>query len=211
MNEIDTSTTPGAAASVVKTVLDYAASPWKFAALVLLVVVSFSAFMIYVEREAIATRVLQGLARPRLDLANAQKIIAAAVKDSRAKYAALWEIDLDNNLQRLTHSADMTGDTIQGTEIGYSAPIMTPGSNVKVAAALMNGQTVCFDPRQSDELPHKKMVANDVVWVCASGVPSGLGAFVGLLHIMYLEKPEPAIEQAAMRALSDAATKLTVR
>jgi hypothetical protein len=211
MNDIDTSTAPGAAASVVKTVLEYAASPWKFAALFILAVFAFSAFMVYVEREVIATRVLQNLGKPRLDLHNAQKIIASAVKDSRAKYAALWEIDLDNNLQRLTHSADMTGDTIQGTEIGYSAPIMTPGSNVKVAAALMNGQAICFDPRQSDELPHKKMVANDVVWVCASTVPSGLGAFVGLLHIMYLEKPDQSIEQAALRSLNDAATKLTVR
>lgn len=209
MNE--DSTTPGAAASVVKAMLDYAASPWKFAALVLLVVVSFSAFMVYIEREAIATRVLQGLARPRLNLDNAQQVLAFVVRDGRANYSALWEIDLDNNLQRVTHTADKSGGPIQGAEAGYTAPIMTTGTNVKVAAALMNGQIVCFDPSTSGELPHKKMVANDIVWVCASGVPSGLGAFVGLLHVMWTEKPDPAVEQAAMRSLNDAATKLTVR
>lgn len=211
MSDMDTSTAPGAAASVVKTVLDYAASPWRFAAVVLLVFISFASFMIYVEREVIATYVIKNLSKPRLDMAKGHEVLVHTIRDARARSGVLWSVDLENNLQTIVNTSNFSGDPLPGVDVGYTAPIISTGSLVRVAAALMNGQPICFDPADSKELPHQKMVEGGVKWTCASPIPSGLGAFVGLIHVMYFEKPDQYVEQAALRSLAEAAAQLTIR
>lgn len=202
---------PGAVASVVRSVLDYAASPWQFAGLVFLGLLAFCGVMTYVEREAIATYVLKSLKSPRLDLKNGQKVLTRVVRESRAKFGILWSVDLHNNLQTVVNTTDFSGENLKSIDIGLTWPIISVGSNIKIAAALMNGQSICFDPNDSNEVPHQTMAKDGVKWICATSIPNGLGAWVGLMHIMWIEKPDQYVEQAALRALAEASSELTVR
>lgn len=202
---------PGAVASVVRSVLDYAATPWKFFGLMLLALFAFGGVMTYVEREAIATYVLKSLKSPKLDMKNGQKVLVRVVRESRAKYGILWSVDLHNNLQTVVNTADYSGDPLKSIEIGYTWPIISVGSNIKIAAALMNGQSICFDPNDSNETPHQSMAKEGVKWICATSIPNGLGAWVGLMHIMWIDKPDQYVEQAALRALAEASSELTIR
>lgn len=209
MSDIDNAA--GATASVVQTVLNYAATPWKFAGLIFLALLAFGGVMTYVEREAIATYVLKNLGTPRLDEKGAQAVLTRVVRQSRARGGTIWKVDLANNLQTILTSSDYSGEQLKQVEIGFTYPVISTGSSIKVAAALMNGQSICYDPTESNELPAKTAVENGVKWLCSTSIPNGLGAFVGLIHIFYNEKPDQYLEQACLRAMAEAATELTVR
>jgi hypothetical protein len=211
MNDENLEGAPGAAASIVSSVLTYAASPWQFAGLVLLAVLTFGGVMTYVEREAIATYVLKSLKSPKLDMKNGQKVLTRVVRESRAKFGILWSVDLHNNLQTVVNTTDFSGENLKSIDIGYTWPIISVGSNIKIAAALMNGQSICFDPADSNEVPHQTMSKDGVKWICATSIPNGLGAWVGLMHIMWIDKPDQYVEQAALRALAEASSELTIR
>lgn len=211
MTEIDASTQPGATASIVQTVLNYAASPWRFLALVLMAILAFGGLMIYLEREAIATYTLKSLGKPRLDIASAQKVITKTVADSRAQGGGIWSVDIENNLQTLVAASNFTSIPATAIDIGHSYPFISTGTDIKAAAALMNGQSYCYDPAESHELQIQELAKHGAKWLCTSPIPNGLGAFVGLIHVVYLERPDEYVEQACLRAMAEAASELTVR
>lgn len=211
MNDIDTSSAPGATASIVQTVLNYAASPWRFVGLVVLLTITFSGVMVYVEREQIATYVLKNLGKPRLDTTNAQKVLTEAVIESRAKGGGVWSVDFENNIQTLVAASNFTKVPASAVDIGHSYPLISTGTNIKAASALMNGLSYCYDPADSNELQIQELVKIGAKWLCSSPIPNGLGALVGLIHIVYDEKPDQYVEQACIRAMAEAASKLTVR
>ena len=211
MNDIDTSSAPGATASIVQTVLAYAASPWRFAGLIVLLTLSFSGVMVYVEREQIATFVIKNLSKPRLDIENGHKILVKTVRNSSARYGLLWSVDLENNLQVLVDNTNYSGLPLDNVNNGDSAPFLSNGSDVRIAAALMSAQSICFDPSTTHEIPHQRMAERGIKWVCGTPIPSGLGAFIGLMHVLYEQKPDQYVEQAALAALALAASDLTLR
>lgn len=211
MNDDNLEGAPGAAASIVKTVLDYAASPWKFFGLILLALFAFGGIMVYVEREAIATYVLKSLGTPRLNEKDAEPVLLRAIRESRARAGGVWRVDLSNNLQTLIYAVDTAVHPLHIFELGYTYPVISTGSSIKVAAALMNGQSICYDPAESNETPAQELAKAGAKWLCSASIPMGLGAFIGLIHIIYDEKPDPYIEQACLRAMAEAASELTVR
>lgn len=211
MNDDNLEGAPGAAASIVRTVLDYAATPWRFFALVFLGIVTFGGIMAYVERGDIAAYVLKSLGTPKLDTASAERILTRTVRQSQAQGGGIWSVDIANNLQTLVASANFTNVPTAPVDVGYTYPLISTGSSIKAAAALMNGQSICYDPAESNEVPMKELAKRGAKWLCATSIPNGLGAFVGLIHIVYFEKPDPYVEQACLRAMAEAASELTIR
>ena len=202
----------GATASIVQTVLNYAATPWRFFGLIFLALMTFGGVMVYVERGDIATYVLKSLGTPKLDTVNAEKVLTRVVRQSQAQGGGIWSVDIANNLQTLIVTANFTSMPMAPPiDTGFSYPLISTGTSVKVAAALMNGQSICYDPAESNEVPAQALAKAGAKWLCATSVPNGLGAFVGLIHIVYSQKPDPYVEQACLRAMAEAATELTIR
>jgi len=191
---------------VLDRLLAFMTSPWKAAAVVVLVIVCGGLYLLYLERARIADYVLTRAGeRAQLDQAAFLAGAPRLLRDTRADLAVLVEINLADNLQ-----TDLIGiDTSDNRWVPSTGPqqALLPESSMPLLVRFLANEVVCADTSQAVNEDMKIMAEKGYTRTCLVAVPPILGVSLGGLVVAWKQPLMPAVEVRVTSTIRAAAMK----
>ena len=181
--------------------------PWKAVVVVVLIIVCGASYLIWTERARIADAILTS-AHVRAML-NEQEFLADApqlLRVTRADYALLVELDLNDNIME-----DRVGIDVDGNRwVTSTGPqeALKPTSSMALLVRFLNNDLICTDTSVGVSNEDALVLGQKgYVRTCMIAVPPILGVGVGGLLLAWKTRPLPAAEVKAGYAMKAAALK----
>jgi hypothetical protein len=183
--------------------------PWKALALAGLAVVGLILYIAYERRDDIADAILHHKLAPRLVTKNYKAEAANLLAVTGANASALFTLDLDANSIAFVAGYDRAGAPWAIYPLPQVA--LTDDSIMPLVIRLLEGETVCYDPKTTDPQIHRKTEAREgIVHSCLIGIPPVLGVRVGLLYLGWRAIPSRSEEITATQQMRIYARRLAV-
>jgi hypothetical protein len=194
------------AAGVLDRLLAYASSPWKAAFVIIGAIICGLGYVLYLERSSIADAILHG-ANERVELDSAAFLRGAdrLLRDTRADYALLVEMHLEDNIMIDRVGIDQDGNRWVPSNGPQQA--LVPESSMPIVVRFLDNEVTCADAAQTFNEDMRAMAAKGYTRVCIVAVPPILGVEVGGLALAWKQALSPAAEAKAKLAMKTAALK----
>ena len=193
-------------ASVFERLLEYASSPWRAAFVIVLLMVCGFGYLIWTERARIADAVLTSAnTRARLDEAAFIAGVPKLLRDTRADYAMLVELDLADNL--MTDHLGLDTDGNRWVPLNGPQQMLQPASAMPVLVRFLANEVVCADAASMINEDARALAGKGYARLCLVAVPPILGVEVGGLVVVWKQAPLPQAELRAGYAMQAAALK----
>ena len=187
--------------------LAFMTSPWKALTVVALVVILGAGYLIYLERGSIADAILHRAGeRAELDSPAFLRTADKLLRDTRADYALLIELHLDDNLMIDRVGIDADGNRWIPSSGAQQA--LVPESSMPLVVKLLANEVVCEDVSRGLNDDFKAMAAKGYIRVCIVTVPPILGVTVGALALAWFQALLPNAEAKAKLTMQQTAMKL---
>lgn len=197
---------PEIALGVLDRLLAWMSVPWKAVALTVLLVVGGLLYLCYLERGSIADAILHNAhAHAELDSPAFLRDVDKLLRDTKADYALLLELHLDDNLIIDRVGIDRDGNRWIPSSGAQQA--LLPQSSMPVAVQFLANAVVCIDASRALNEDMKAMAAKGYQRICLVSVPPILGVSVGGLALAWSQPLPPAAEARAKLAMTAAAMK----
>ena len=182
-----------------KPVVDWLDKPWKALALAALSLLAGLMWAAWIERQILVDYIRSQVSSLHLDLEAAQDSLPTLLR--YADFVVLWEVDPARNYQKVI--AAFGGDDEQraevlGSEHPYVSDIVRPG----LIAREIEGETICVS--------HDHYLTLPFTYVCAQKIPTYLPGVIGIVHILWTEKPDEVTENQAIVVMRFVTEKLAV-
>jgi hypothetical protein len=192
--------------TVFERLLTYADRPWKAVVILVLVIICGIGYLVWTERARIADAVLTSANdRARLDELVFLNDGPRLLRDTRADFAMLVEVDVNDNLM-----TDRLGvDTDGNRWVPSTGPqqMLQPNSSMPILVKFLANEVFCVDTSGLINEDARVLAAKGFTRVCLVSVPPILGVGVGGLIVAWRQTPLPAAELRAGYAMRAAALK----
>jgi hypothetical protein len=201
---------PSGVAGLLAQVFGYVDAPWKVVAVVVLVLVGGTAWIVYDKRE----QLIEAWLTPSTVALRTDDVPAALeklVEVTGADLCQIWEIDLGANVQRFIGARRHDGDRPVIPD-PRRLPVITARSDMKVLVDVLGGHPACGDISDKLHSPViERLVNRGMKRACVVPIPPGPEAFVGIIYMSWVTRVDESAEDVALQAAREIAGKLSTR
>ncbi len=193
-------------AGVFHGVLKFMDRPWKAVVVVVLVVIFGIGYLLWEERARIADAVLNEVnSHAALDEAAFIRDAPKLLRDTRADYALLVDVDLNDNLMTDRVGIDTDGNRwvpATGPQVALS-----PASSMPTLVKFLSNEVVCVVAADALNEDVRALAVKGYQRVCMVSVPPILGVGIGGLMVAWKQALMPTNEQRVGLVMKSAALK----
>jgi hypothetical protein len=201
---------PKAPAGLLGQVLAYVDRPWRVVAIVVLFLVGGVGWVAYEQRDEL----IEAWLTPSAASLKTEAVPAALerlVDDSGADLVQIWSVDLSANSQRFSGARRRDGQRPVIPE-PRRLPVIVRSSDLQVLVDVINGNPACADVTLAAPSPVvHRLAERGMQRACAIPIPPSPDAFVGVIYITWVRKPEPGVEEVALVAAREISGTLVSR
>jgi len=191
---------------VLDRLLAFMTSPWKAAAIIILVMICGALYLLYLERARIADAILTSAnTRAELDEKAFLQAGPRLLRDTRADMAMLVSLQLSDNVMTDIIGLDLDGNNWVPTTSPQQA--LLPESSMPFLVQFLANEVVCLDSNRAVNEDMRVLSAKGYERLCLVAVPPIIGISVGGLMVAWKTPLMPASEQRASYAMKAAAMK----
>jgi hypothetical protein len=201
---------PPIASGLLGQILAYVDRPWRVVGIVVLFVVGGVGWVAYEQREEI----LESWLTPSAATLKTDDVPAALerlVDDSGADLVQIWSVDLSANSQRFIAARRRDGQRPVIPE-PRRLPVIVRSSDLQVLVDVINGNPACADVTLAAPSPVvHRLAERGMQRACAIPIPPSPDAFVGVIYITWVRKPDHGAEEVALVAAREISGTLVSR
>lgn len=187
---------------LIKNILSWLKRPWQGVFLIFFVPLCAALVFLWMEREVIDELFRQNFSTPRLNMKAVEEVSGTLLGIS--DLVVVYEVVLTDNTQRAVFVAPPS--QAHPPLLGMTVPFIPQGRSSNIVISELTGAIVCWDLTTIDKEDASQHVRwyqkNGFVYVCARKVPGTPGNIVGLVHMVWTQKPERSMEYSARVAMS---------
>lgn len=199
----------GGIAGLLSQLFAYLDRPWKAVVVASLLVVGGVGYVLYEQR----AELLEAWLTPSetlLKVADVPDALVTLVEESGADLVQVWSVDLSINVQRFVGARRRDGDRPVIPE-PRRLPIIVSTSDVKSLLHVIEGSPICIPTDVHGSPLSRRLAERGMTWGCAMPIPPGAFAFVGVIYLSWVTRPEESQQVVAVTAAREIAGKLITR
>lgn len=181
---------------ILQPILGWATTPWRIAALLMLIPLAVSGLLIWEWRGDLGRVLIQSIDEPRF-LPEKAQAEAAALLSHGVIVVAIYTASVTANLQTAVIVKQRDGEQLSEL-IGRGYPFVGINTRTETVRALLSGTPSCFAPSDLSSEHVQVYRAVGVGYVCSLPIPGVAGILVGLLHLGWADKPTDYERDAAL-------------
>ena len=186
---------------IIKLLLGFVTKPWKGVWVALFTILCSVLVFLYMERGVIDQLVRERYVEPHIDYEMTEQVAEDLLGFS--DLVVVYEVDLQDNTQRAIKV--VPSDDGRPPLLGLVVPFIPTGPSVQVVITEITGAIVCWNINavaREEASPHVRWYQDHgYSYACARKIPGEPGRVLGLVHLVWKEKPDRPIEYSARVAI----------
>lgn len=187
----------------------YIDRPWKAVVVVVLLVVGGVGYVLYEQRDEL----LESWMTPSevsLKVTEVTPSLEKLTQDTSADLVQIWSVDLGINAQRFLGARRHDGDRPVIPD-PRRLPIIVHSSDLRIITEILEGHPACLEMTKQGTPFAARLADRGFTFGCAIPIPPGPSAFVGMIYLAWVTRPEKSEETVAVAAAREIAGKLITR
>ena len=199
----------GAVTGIVGRVLAFMDRPWKAVAIVVLLILCGTGWIVYDKRDELFEAWMTPSVAA-LITADVPDALVKLISETNADMVQIWQVDLVTNSQWFIGARRNDGER-PVVPSPRRLPIIDQTSDVRRLIDVLEGHPTCVDLTAVGTPVARRLAERGMERGCAIPIPPSPDSFVGVIYLAWMKRTDESNENVAVGAARVVAAKLATR